>query len=67
MKNLSLLLFLFHHLIFLGHCTSRLCQDIVLFKAEVAELLLPSIFVNIAARKDLEIDLHRLISLQVVF
>ncbi|OIV96965.1 hypothetical protein TanjilG_00547 [Lupinus angustifolius] len=43
----------------------RLCQDIVLFKAEVAELLLPSIFVNLAARKDLEIDLHKLFCLQL--
>ncbi|KAJ1384473.1 PIK-related kinase [Sesbania bispinosa] len=43
----------------------RLCQDMVLFKAEVAELLLPSILVNIAARKDLDIDLHKLISLQL--
>ncbi|XP_061349623.1 serine/threonine-protein kinase ATM-like [Gastrolobium bilobum] len=50
------------------HCNDvmlRLCQDIVLFKAEVAELILPSIFVNIAARKDLEIDLHKLICLQL--
>lgn len=39
----------------------------VLLKAEAAELLLPSIFVNIAARKDMEIDLHKLISLQVIF
>jgi len=38
----------------------------ILLKAEFAELLLPSIFVNIAARKDLEIDLHKLISLQVI-
>nr|XP_012571741.1 serine/threonine-protein kinase ATM isoform X3 [Cicer arietinum] len=43
----------------------RLCQDMILLKAEVAELLLPSIFVNIAARKDLEIDLHKLISQQL--
>ncbi|XP_057442948.1 serine/threonine-protein kinase ATM [Lotus japonicus] len=43
----------------------RLCQDMVLCKAEAAELLLPSIFVNIAARKDLEIDLHKLISVQL--
>ncbi|KAJ1418257.1 PIK-related kinase [Sesbania bispinosa] len=43
----------------------RLCQDMVFFKAEVAELLLPSILVNIAARKDLDIDLHKLISLQL--
>ncbi|KAK7281904.1 hypothetical protein RIF29_10269 [Crotalaria pallida] len=50
------------------HCNDvilRLCQDIVLLKAEVAELLLPSIFVNIAARKDLEIDLHKLLCLQL--
>ncbi|CAJ1975137.1 unnamed protein product [Sphenostylis stenocarpa] len=32
---------------------------------EVAEFLLPSIFVNITARKDLDIDLHRLICLQL--
>ncbi|KAH1111940.1 hypothetical protein GYH30_010343 [Glycine max] len=43
----------------------RLCQDIIWFKGEVAELLLPSIFVNIAARKDLEVDLHKLICLQL--
>ncbi|KAG5035608.1 hypothetical protein JHK87_010518 [Glycine soja] len=36
----------------------RLCQDIIWFKGEVAELLLPSIFVNIAARKDLELEEH---------
>ncbi|XP_045816356.1 serine/threonine-protein kinase ATM isoform X4 [Trifolium pratense] len=43
----------------------RLCQDMILLKAEAAELLLPCIFVNISARKDLEIDLHQLISLQL--
>ncbi|KAL2340902.1 hypothetical protein Fmac_008842 [Flemingia macrophylla] len=43
----------------------RLCQDIILFKGEVAELLLPSIFVNISTRKDLEVDLHKLICLQL--
>lgn len=42
----------------------RLCQDIVFLKPEVAELLLPSIFVNIAGRKHVDIDLHKLISLQ---
>ncbi|KAK7317181.1 hypothetical protein RJT34_01188 [Clitoria ternatea] len=50
------------------HCNDviiRLCQDIILFKGEVAELLLPSIFVNIAARKDLDIDLHKLICQQL--
>ncbi|RDY13102.1 Serine/threonine-protein kinase ATM, partial [Mucuna pruriens] len=55
----------FSPLIFLAYCNSRLCQDIILFKGEVAELLLPSIFVNITARKDLEIDLHKLICLQL--
>ncbi|KAK2442878.1 serine/threonine-protein kinase ATM [Trifolium repens] len=43
----------------------RLCQDMILLKAEAAELLLPCIFVNIAARKDLEIDLRKLISLKL--
>ncbi|XP_068483746.1 serine/threonine-protein kinase ATM isoform X2 [Phaseolus vulgaris] len=43
----------------------RLCQDIIMFKGEVAEFLLPSIFVNITTRKDLEIDLHKLICLQL--
>jgi ataxia telangiectasia mutated family protein len=43
----------------------RLCQDMILLKAEAAELLLPCIFVNIAVRKDLQIDLHKLISLQL--
>ncbi|XP_027942226.1 serine/threonine-protein kinase ATM [Vigna unguiculata] len=43
----------------------RLCQDIIKIKGEVAEFLLPSIFVNITARKDLEIDLHKLICLQL--
>ncbi|XP_052731785.1 serine/threonine-protein kinase ATM isoform X6 [Vigna angularis] len=43
----------------------RLCQDIIMFKGEIAEFLLPSIFVNITARKDLEIDLHKLISMQL--
>ncbi|KAK7350621.1 hypothetical protein VNO77_09440 [Canavalia gladiata] len=43
----------------------RLFEDIVLFKGEVAELLLPSVFVNIAARKDLDIDLCKLICLQL--
>ncbi|KAK7354055.1 hypothetical protein VNO80_19511 [Phaseolus coccineus] len=43
----------------------RLCQDIIMLKGEVAEFLLPSIFVNITTRKDLEIDLHKLICLQL--
>ncbi|XP_062116266.1 serine/threonine-protein kinase ATM isoform X3 [Humulus lupulus] len=51
-----------------GYCTDvilRLCQEIVFLKVEVAELLLPSIFVNLAGRRDLDIDLQQLISLQV--
>ncbi|KAI4336143.1 hypothetical protein L6164_014710 [Bauhinia variegata] len=43
----------------------RLCQDISLLEAEIAELLLPCIFVNLAGRKDLDIDLQKLISLQL--
>lgn len=39
----------------------------MLLKAEVAELLLPSVIVNLAGRKDLEADLHKTISLKVVF
>jgi hypothetical protein len=39
----------------------------VLLKAEVAELLLPSVIVNLAGRKDMDVDLHKIISLQVVF
>ena len=39
----------------------------MLLKAEVAELLLPTVIVNLAGRKDLEAGLHKTISLQVVF
>ncbi|KAJ0047583.1 hypothetical protein Pint_15443 [Pistacia integerrima] len=56
---------LVHSLI--GYCDDvilRLCQDIVLLKAEVAELLLPTVFVNLGGRKDIDVDLHKLISLQ---
>ncbi|KAA8540818.1 hypothetical protein F0562_024781 [Nyssa sinensis] len=52
----------------IGYCDDmilRLCQDIVLLKAEVAELLLPHVLVNLAGRKDLAVDLCKLISLQV--
>ncbi|XP_074316262.1 serine/threonine-protein kinase ATM [Silene latifolia] len=45
--------------------TLRLCQDIVMVKAEIAELLLPSIMINIAGRKDLSIDLCKHISVKV--
>lgn len=43
----------------------RLCQDIVLLKSEVAELLLPNVMVNLAGKKDLDVDLCKLISSQV--
>ncbi|KAL2936046.1 Serine/threonine-protein kinase ATM [Bienertia sinuspersici] len=52
----------------IGHCsdiTLRLCQDIVLLNAEIAELLLPSIMINLAGKKDLSIDFGKLISLKV--
>ncbi|KAM1451845.1 hypothetical protein ACFX2I_038908 [Malus domestica] len=52
----------------IGYCNDvilRLCQDIVLAKAEAAELLLPSLVVNLAGRKDIDVDLFKLISLQV--
>ncbi|XP_048500072.1 serine/threonine-protein kinase ATM isoform X3 [Beta vulgaris subsp. vulgaris] len=52
----------------IGYCsdvTLRLCQDIVLLKAEVAELLLPSIIINLAGRKDLAFDFGKLISVKV--
>ncbi|XP_022767135.1 serine/threonine-protein kinase ATM isoform X5 [Durio zibethinus] len=51
-----------------GYCNDvilRLCQDIVLLKPEVAELLLPSIVVNLAGRKDIDVDIQKLISCQV--
>ncbi|KAK4394662.1 Serine/threonine-protein kinase ATM, partial [Sesamum angolense] len=43
----------------------RLCQDIVLVKSEVAELLFSNIIVNIAGRKDSDVDLCNIISLKV--
>lgn len=43
----------------------RLCQDIVLVKSEVAELLFPHVMVNLSSRKDVDVDLCRLISSQV--
>ncbi|KAI3807033.1 hypothetical protein L1987_22953 [Smallanthus sonchifolius] len=44
----------------------RLCQDIVLLKAEVAELLLSNVMVNLAKRKILDIDICKLISVKVM-
>ncbi|KAM7471306.1 hypothetical protein LguiA_009489 [Lonicera macranthoides] len=52
----------------IGYCDDivlRLCQDIVFLKAEVAELLLPNVFVNLAGRKDLDFDICKLISFKV--
>lgn len=43
----------------------RLCQDIVLVKSEVAELLFPHVMVNLSSRKDVDVDLCQLISSQV--
>ncbi|KAL6513039.1 hypothetical protein OROMI_034636 [Orobanche minor] len=43
----------------------RLCQDIVLVKSEVAELLFSNVIVNIAGRKESDIDLCKIISLKV--
>ncbi|KAJ6760715.1 SERINE/THREONINE-PROTEIN KINASE ATM [Salix purpurea] len=43
----------------------RLCQDIVLLKAEVAELLFSSVIIDLAFQKHIDVDLHKLISLQV--
>ncbi|XVF09293.1 hypothetical protein REPUB_Repub07fG0080200 [Reevesia pubescens] len=51
-----------------GYCSDvilRLCQDVALLKTEVAELLLPSVVVNLAKRKDLDVDIQKLISCQV--
>ncbi|KAH7550460.1 hypothetical protein JRO89_XS13G0195300 [Xanthoceras sorbifolium] len=52
----------------IGYCNDpilRLCQDIVLLKSEVAELLMPIVFVNLARRKDMDVNLHKIISAQV--
>ncbi|XP_075107784.1 serine/threonine-protein kinase ATM isoform X4 [Nicotiana tabacum] len=43
----------------------RLCQDIVLVKSEVAELLFPYVMVNLSSRRDVDVDLCQLISSQV--
>ncbi|KAL3824832.1 hypothetical protein ACJIZ3_020861 [Penstemon smallii] len=43
----------------------RLCQDIVLVKSEVAELLFSNVIVNVAGRKDSDVDLCKVISLKV--
>lgn len=51
-----------------GYCfICRLCQDIVLQKAEVAEILFPNVMVNLAGRKNLDFDLCKLISSKVIF
>ncbi|PPS01510.1 hypothetical protein GOBAR_AA19162 [Gossypium barbadense] len=49
------------------HAMFRLCQDVVLLKPEVAELLLPSVVVNLAGRKDIGVNIQNLISDQVAF
>ncbi|XP_047341337.1 serine/threonine-protein kinase ATM [Impatiens glandulifera] len=53
----------------IGYCDDvilRLCQDIVLLKSEVAELIFPRVLVNLAGRKGLNVDLCKIISLQVL-
>ncbi|XP_031496138.1 serine/threonine-protein kinase ATM isoform X2 [Nymphaea colorata] len=45
--------------------TLRLCQNVVLLKAEVAELLFPDVLASLAIRKHSSADLCELISLQV--
>ncbi|XVF54114.1 hypothetical protein PTKIN_Ptkin05aG0154900 [Pterospermum kingtungense] len=52
----------------IGYCNDvilRLCQDIALLKPEVAQLLLASVVVNLAGRKDIDVDIQKLISFQV--
>ncbi|XP_024025503.1 serine/threonine-protein kinase ATM-like [Morus notabilis] len=51
-----------------GYCNDvilRLCQEVAFSKAEVAELLWPSIFVNLAGRGNIDINLQLLISSKV--
>ncbi|KAI0497772.1 hypothetical protein KFK09_021007 [Dendrobium nobile] len=50
------------------HCDDvilRLCQEMVLLKADVAELLFPSVLVNLAWKSDTNIDMCQLISIKV--
>lgn len=63
-QNDLLLLINFFPFSYLG--PFRLCQDIVLMKAEVAELILASIIVNLAGKKDMDVNFYKLISMQVV-
>lgn len=43
----------------------RLCQNIALLKAEISELLFPSVIVSLAGRIGTDINLHDLITSQV--
>ncbi|KAL9265361.1 Serine/threonine-protein kinase ATM-like protein [Drosera capensis] len=43
----------------------RFCQEILVLKSELAELLLPDLMVNLAGQGDLLSDLHQIISSQV--
>ncbi|CAN6483726.1 unnamed protein product [Victoria cruziana] len=45
--------------------TLRLCQNVVLLKAEAAEFLFPDVLASLAIRKDSGADLCELISLQI--
>ncbi|KAL1222123.1 Serine/threonine-protein kinase ATM [Cardamine amara subsp. amara] len=43
----------------------RLCQNIAMLKAEISELLFPSVVVSLAGRIGMDINLHELITSQV--
>lgn len=47
--------------------SSRLCQEIVLVKSEVAELLFPEVIANLSRRTDVAVDLGQLICTKVLF
>lgn len=47
--------------------SSRLCQEIVLVKSEVAELLFPEVITNLSRRTDVAVDLGQLICTKVLF
>ncbi|XP_019197259.1 PREDICTED: serine/threonine-protein kinase ATM isoform X3 [Ipomoea nil] len=52
----------------IGYCNDtiiRLCQEIVLVKSEVAELLFPEVITNLSRRTDVAVDLGQLICTKV--
>uniref|UniRef100_A0A7N0V2B4 Uncharacterized protein n=1 Tax=Kalanchoe fedtschenkoi TaxID=63787 RepID=A0A7N0V2B4_KALFE len=50
---------------FCGETILRFCQDLILQKAELAELLLPNVFINLAMQDDVNIDIQKLITSQL--